>query len=84
MRKFLMVLLILGIAGCSNKYMYDKFRMDERNKCVKEPPTTYVECVERTGKSYEEYERERKAVLERDKQKDAGGADEKRMGNHKE
>ena len=51
---------MFGIAGCSNKAIYEKFRLDERNKCAKESPSTYLECIERTSKSYEEYERERK------------------------
>ena len=32
MRKYLLILFMLAIAGCSNKSIYDKFRMDERNK----------------------------------------------------
>ena len=65
MIKLLVVLLVmLGGAGCSNKAIYDKFRLDERSKCAKEPPHTYLECVERTNKSYEEYERERKEISE--------------------
>lgn len=64
MSKLLIVLVMFGVAGCSNKAIYDKFRLDERNKCVKEPPPTYFECIERTNKSYEEYERERKESIE--------------------
>ncbi len=75
MRQYLVILFMLGIAGCSNKSIYDKFRMDERNKCIKEPPAAYHECVERTSKSYEEYEHERKKMLETDKQKDADGTE---------
>lgn len=60
MNKLLIVLVMFCVAGCSNKAIYDKLRLDERNKCVKEPPPTYFECIERTNKSYEEYERERK------------------------
>ena len=56
-RKLVVVLLVLGGAGCSNKAVYDNFRLYERNKCAKEPPPTYFECVERTNKSYEEYAR---------------------------
>lgn len=59
MNKLLIVLVMFCVAGCSNKAIYDKLRLDERNKCVKEPPPTYFECIERTNKSYEEYERER-------------------------
>lgn len=64
MKKILMILLMSGIAGCGNKAIYDKFRMDERDKCAREPSATYFECIERTNKSYEEYERERKEVSE--------------------
>lgn len=65
MRKFLMVLVMFSVAGCSNKVIYDNLRLDQRNKCVKEPSSTYSECIERTNKSYEEYERERKEILEK-------------------
>jgi len=62
MSKLLIVSVMFGVAGCSNQAIYDKLRLDERNKCVKEPPPTYFECIERTNKSYEEYERERKEI----------------------
>jgi len=68
MSKFLMVLAMISVAGCSNKAIYDNLRLDQRNQCVKEPPSTYFECIERTNKSYEEYERERKEILEMQKQ----------------
>jgi hypothetical protein len=64
MSKLLIVLVIFGVAGCSNKAIYDKLHLDERNKCVKEPPPTYSECIERANKSYEDYERERKEIPE--------------------
>jgi len=65
-----MVLVMFSVAGCSNKAIYDKFRLDERNKCAKEPPTIYFECIERTSKSYEEYDRQRKEILETQKRID--------------
>ncbi len=64
MSKFLMVLIMLSVAGCSNKVIYDNLQLYERNKCVKEPPPTYFECIERPNKPYEEYERERKEISE--------------------
>ncbi len=73
MSKLLIVLLMFGAAGCSNKAIYDTLRLDERNKCVKEPPPTYFECIERTNKSYEKYERERKEKSEAQKRIDVGG-----------
>ncbi len=64
MSKLLIVLVMFGVAGYSNKAIYDTLRLTERNKCVKEPPTTYDECIERTNKSYGEYEHERKKNME--------------------
>ncbi|MEE9338376.1 MAG: hypothetical protein V3U87_09870 [Methylococcaceae bacterium] len=64
MSKLLIVLVMFGAAGCSNKAIYDKLHLDTHNKCIKEPPPTYSECIERTNKSYEEYERERKESME--------------------
>jgi len=65
-----MVLIMFSIAGCSNKVIYDNLRQDQRNNCVNvnEPSSTYFECIERTNKSFEEYERERKEILEVKKQ----------------
>ena len=57
-----MVLVMFGVAGCSNKVIYDNLRLEQRNKCVKEPLPAYFECIERTNKSYEEYEREHKEI----------------------
>ena len=84
MSKLLMVLVMFGVAGCSNKAIYDKFRLDERNKCVEEPPTIYFECIEHTSKSYEEYDRERKEIPETQKRIDMGGSSKKSMKKHKE
>ena len=64
MSKLLIVLVMFGVAGCSNKAIFGTFRLNERNKCVNEPPPIYSECIERTNKSYEEYERERKESME--------------------
>ncbi len=59
-----MVLMVMSsVTGCSNKVMYDNLRLNQRQKCVEEPRSTYVECIERTNKSYEEYERERKEII---------------------
>jgi hypothetical protein len=63
MSKLLVVLIMLGVvAGCSNKAIYDNLRLEQRNRCAKEPHRTYLECIERTNTSYEEYERQRKAM----------------------
>lgn len=64
-KALLMILVMLGATGCSNKAVYDNMRINQRNECLKEPPSAYFECIERTKKSYEKYERERKELLEK-------------------
>lgn len=60
----MILLVLLGMTACTNKAIYEGTRIQLRNDCLKEPPARYEECVERTGKSYEEYRREREEVLE--------------------
>ncbi len=62
----LKVCILLGLTGCSNKAVYDNIRLYEKNECLKAPPPTQLECMDKASKSYEEYERERKALLEED------------------
>jgi len=64
MNRILIGLLLISIAACSNKVMYDNLRLNQRQKCVKEPRSNYIECIKRTDKSYEDYERKRKELLE--------------------
>ncbi len=56
-------ILLLGVAGCSNKGMYDNLRIHQRHQCLEEPPPASVECLQRTNKSFEEYKREREEAL---------------------
>lgn len=64
-KALLIIMVMLSTTGCSNKAIYDNIRINQRNECLKEPPPTYSECIEGTNKSYEEYERERKELLEK-------------------
>ncbi len=65
MSRLLMVMILISVAGCSNKVIYDNLHLNQRQKCAEEPQSTYVECIERTNKSFEEYERERKKLSEK-------------------
>ena len=67
MNQLLMILVIFSVAGCSHQMMYDNLQKDKRNNCIEDVPTSYAECLERTNKSYDEYERERKKILEKQK-----------------
>lgn len=64
MKKIWIVSVVFVLtAGCSNKAVYEDIQRNNRQECNSVPPAQYEECVERSNKSYEEYERERRAVV---------------------
>ncbi|MFE8072575.1 hypothetical protein QQM79_16060 [Marinobacteraceae bacterium S3BR75-40.1] len=64
MRKTLMIFFLFALGGCSNKAIYDNMQHHNRQACNEVPPSQYEDCVERANKSYDEYQRERRAVVE--------------------
>jgi hypothetical protein len=58
------IFLLLLLVGCSTKGNYEAIQVGQRNECLKQRPGQYDECMGKTNKSYEEYERERKEALE--------------------
>lgn len=58
---FLSVLL----TACSNKELYHAGQGHQKSKCINEAQTAeqHNKCLNEQGKSYEEYEKERQAVL---------------------
>lgn len=52
------------LTGCSTRGFYEGIQAGNRIECSRLPPSQYEECVQGTGKPYEEYERERKETLE--------------------
>ncbi|HAC28366.1 MAG: hypothetical protein CMG79_19620 [Marinobacter sp.] len=58
-----LLLVCVLVAGCSSKAVYDNVQRNNRQECVSVPPPQYDECIQRSSKSYEEYERDRSEVL---------------------
>jgi hypothetical protein len=56
------IVILFQFVACSNKAVYDNIKLNNRQECVKLPPSQYDECMENTQKSYEEYNRERKEM----------------------
>jgi hypothetical protein len=50
--------------GCSSRAVYDNMQRNNRQECANGPPAQYDECLDRSSKSYEEYQRDRKVVLD--------------------
>lgn len=61
MNKTWPLIAVFFLMGCSNKVVYDNIQINNRNACNTVPPSQYEECIERTNKSYEEYEQDRKS-----------------------
>lgn len=60
--KLLILIALTQVTACSNRAIYESIQHHQRTKCIEERPAAYQECIERTNKSYEEYQRERKEV----------------------
>lgn len=63
MNKCHILFLLLGLPACSNRAIYENMQIQQRNDCRKEAPQDYAACIKRTDMLYEEYLRERNAVL---------------------
>ena len=59
MNKTWALIAVFFLMGCSNKAVYDNIQINNRNTCNTVPPSQYKECIDRTNKSYEEYEQDR-------------------------
>ena len=61
--KVLIGVVVVLLSACSNRAMYDTMQQHQRKECLDEQPAAYQECIERTNKSYKEYERERQQQM---------------------
>lgn len=63
MKKRLLIAVMVLLAGCGNRAIYENVQVHNQNACGKAPPLEYQDCLERADKSYREYLRERKELL---------------------
>lgn len=66
MKTILLSTLLLTFFGCTSKGAYESIQVSNRIECSRVPLSQYDECIENTNKPYDEYERERKELLEHD------------------
>jgi len=62
---FYFILALMLLAGCTNKSLYKFGQGYQKGECMKEAQTAdeHNKCTNPERKSYEEYEKERKAVI---------------------
>ncbi len=58
-QKIAVLLMGLGLFGCSNKQLYQGVMQNRQHACLQELPQQQEACMKRYETSYEEYERER-------------------------
>lgn len=66
MNKFISFLfLMMLLSACSNKDLYQAGQGYQKSKCINQAQTSeqHNECLNEKGDSYEEYEKERQAVV---------------------
>lgn len=64
MKSVLIMALLVLVAGCSNRAVYENIQINKRNQCLQGPQAAYDECMEGTEKPYEKFEQERREYLE--------------------
>ena len=63
MNSLVMIVAIVSTAGCSHQAIYDYLMMNEQRQCHRLRDSEYLECIDRTKKSYQQYETERKETV---------------------
>lgn len=61
--KAALLVMILLMLGCSNQAYYDQQQFANRNECYQLPLSQREECLQKTNKTFAEYERERKELI---------------------
>ena len=51
------------LPGCSARAVYDNIQQNNQQDCARVPPSEYDACMAAASKTYEEYQREREALL---------------------
>jgi hypothetical protein len=64
LRLLLLGCLLTTAFGCTSRQWYDGLQQGQRNECLKRPVPQQAECLDAVNLPYDEYRRERKAVLE--------------------
>ena len=62
----LMASLSVSATACINRTVYESVQHNERFDCQKQPLSQQEECERQASKSYEQYERERQELLNKE------------------
>ena len=57
-------IIVMALAGCSARAVYDNVQLNNQQRCARVPPSEYDACMEAASKTYDEYQREREELLQ--------------------
>ncbi len=67
MKKYLFIVTVFMLGGCSNQLIYEEIQRKNQFDCYSLPVSQQDDCIESShSMSYEEYERERQKALNQD------------------
>lgn len=64
MKVVFMSIIVMVLAGCSARAVYDNVQLNNQQECARVPPSEYDACMEAASKTYDEYQREREELLQ--------------------
>jgi hypothetical protein len=61
--KAILLVIIVSTLGCGNHVYYEEQQFANRNECYQLPLSQREECLQKTNKRFDEYNRERKELI---------------------
>lgn len=62
MKRRVLLSILLMLAGCTNRGVYEGIQASARHDCSTLPPSQYEECMEAANVSFDEYQRQREEL----------------------
>ena len=61
---FSIILLAITLTACTKQAWYQAAQSSQTTHCMKEPAAEYNDCIQQSAENYDEYNKNRKALLE--------------------
>tara|TARA_R110002049_G_scaffold23490_62_gene82891 strand:+ start:2138 stop:2344 length:207 start_codon:yes stop_codon:yes gene_type:complete len=61
-----LVVLLAALVACTHEQVYNNVQHNQQLECSKLPQVRFEECMKNYDQSYEDYERERQAIIDKD------------------
>ena len=55
--------ILVGLIACTQQQYYEGLKSGSRSNCLNHPESEYEDCIEQTGKSYDQYKDAREEIV---------------------